>query len=110
MTLCTHEHLECPKHNGNFDCHSFCDICEGDQEYCPMGCEIDLDEDGYLIYVNVGSGEQNRDMKEFLVLTGELVRIVAKDEDEMWELLSNGEWEEVETLSEIQEVNDLVEE
>ena len=46
-------------------------------------------------------------MKEYYVLTGELVRIEAKDEDEMWELLSNGEWEEVETLSEIQEVNDL---
>lgn len=45
--------------------------------------------------------------KEYLVLTGELVRIVAENEDEMWELLSNGEWEEVETLSEIQEMNDL---
>lgn len=48
-------------------------------------------------------------MKEYLVLTGELVRIVAKDEDEMWELLSNGEYEEIETLSEIQEVNDVEE-
>lgn len=48
-------------------------------------------------------------MKEYLVLTGELVRIVAKDEDEMWELLSNGMWEEVETLSEIQEVNTIEE-
>lgn len=45
--------------------------------------------------------------KEFYVLTGELVRIVAEDEDEMWELLSNGAYEEVETLSEIQEVNDI---
>ena len=45
--------------------------------------------------------------KEFYVLTGELVRIVAEDEDQMWELLSNGAYEEVETLSEIQEVNDI---
>ena len=46
-------------------------------------------------------------MKEYLVLTGELVRIEAENEDQMWEMLSNGEWEEVETLSEIQEVNEL---
>ena len=45
--------------------------------------------------------------KEYYVLTGELVRIVADNEDEMWELLSNGVWEEVETLSEIQEVNEI---
>ena len=45
--------------------------------------------------------------KEYYVLTGELVRIQAENEDQMWEMLSNGEWEEVETLSEIQEVNDL---
>lgn len=45
--------------------------------------------------------------KEFYVLTGELVRIVAEDEDEMWELLGEGIYEEVETLSEIQEVNDI---
>ena len=49
--LCDHDRLECPKHEGNFDCQSFCDICEGDQEYCPEGCEMTLDDDGYLIYV-----------------------------------------------------------
>lgn len=49
-------------------------------------------------------------IKEYYVLTGELVRIVAEDEDQMWEMLSNGEWEEVETLSEIQEVNEIEEE
>lgn len=46
-------------------------------------------------------------MKAYYVLTGELVRIVAKDEDEMWEMLSNGNYQEQETLSEIQEVNEL---
>jgi len=46
-------------------------------------------------------------MKEYYVLTGELVKIIAENEDEMWEMLSNGEYEEVETLSEIQEVNDV---
>lgn len=45
--------------------------------------------------------------KEYLVLTGELVRIVADDEDEMWQLLSDGVYEEVEALSEIQEENEL---
>lgn len=38
---CEHEHLVCPNHEGAFDCHSFCDICEGFQEYCPEGCEVD---------------------------------------------------------------------
>ena len=33
--ICEHEHLICPKHEGAFDCTSFCDICEGDCEYCP---------------------------------------------------------------------------
>ncbi len=49
-------------------------------------------------------------MKAYYVLTGELVRIVAKDEDEMWEMLSNGNYQEQETLSEIQEVNELTDE
>lgn len=51
VELCDHKHKVCPKHKGNYDCHSFCDICEGDQEYCPQGCEIALDENDYLIYV-----------------------------------------------------------
>jgi hypothetical protein len=46
-------------------------------------------------------------MKKFYVLTGELVEIIAEDEDEMWELLSNGVYEEVETLSEIQSVEEV---
>jgi hypothetical protein len=33
-----HETVECPNHEGNFDCHSFCSLCEGFQEYCPI-CE-----------------------------------------------------------------------
>ena len=48
-------------------------------------------------------------MKEYYVLTGELVKIVAENEDEMWELLSDGAYEEVETLSEIQDVYDVKE-
>jgi hypothetical protein len=48
-------------------------------------------------------------MKEYYVLTGELVKIVAKDEDEMWDKLSNGDYEEQETLSEIQDVYDVKE-
>ena len=33
--MCEHEHEICPKHGGGFDCTPFCDICEGEQEYCP---------------------------------------------------------------------------
>lgn len=47
--------------------------------------------------------------KAYYVLTGELVRIVAQDEDEMWEKLSDGDYEEIEALSEIQEVVDVQE-
>ncbi len=25
--------IECPKHEGAFDCSPFCEICEGEQEY-----------------------------------------------------------------------------
>ena len=49
---CTHQHLECPNHNGAFDCHSFCGTCEGNQEYCPNGCEMTLDDEtGDIIYI-----------------------------------------------------------
>jgi hypothetical protein len=48
-------------------------------------------------------------MKEYYVLTGELVKIVAKDEYEMWDLLADGAYEEVETQSEIQDVYDVKE-
>lgn len=45
--------------------------------------------------------------KEYLVLTGELVRIVADSEHEMWDLLADGAYEEQETHSTIVEVNEL---
>ena len=25
--------IECPRHEGGFDCNPFCNVCEGDQEY-----------------------------------------------------------------------------
>jgi len=34
MSECECDKVECPRHEGSFDCHSFCDICEGNQEYC----------------------------------------------------------------------------
>jgi hypothetical protein len=46
-------------------------------------------------------------MKKYYVLTGELVAIYAEDEDEMEEKLGNGDWEEIETLSEIQSVEEV---
>lgn len=33
---CEHQRLECPKHGGAFDCTPFCQVCEGNQEYCPF--------------------------------------------------------------------------
>jgi hypothetical protein len=46
-------------------------------------------------------------MKKFYVLTGELVEIIAETEEEMWELLASGVYDEVETLSEIQSVEEV---
>lgn len=49
---CDHLHLVCPEHNGAFDCNSFCSTCEGNQEYCPNGCEMVYDDEtGDIIYV-----------------------------------------------------------
>ena len=27
--------IECPNHEGNFDCNPFCNVCEGEQAYNP---------------------------------------------------------------------------
>lgn len=32
--FCGHEILDCPNHDGGFDCTPFCRICEGNQGYC----------------------------------------------------------------------------
>lgn len=43
--------LPCPRHEGNFDCTPFCDICEGkqDYEYTPtrkcLNCVTQVDHD-----------------------------------------------------------------
>ena len=29
--------IDCPAHEGNYDCNSFCAICEGEQVYDPNG-------------------------------------------------------------------------
>lgn len=33
--MCEHAKTVCPRHEGGFDCTPFCDICEGEQEFCP---------------------------------------------------------------------------
>ena len=43
-------------------------------------------------------------MRLYEVLTGEVVRIWAEDEDQMWKKLERGEYEFVETRSELQYV------
>lgn len=59
----THDMVECPKHEGNFDCNPFCSTCEGEQEYCqtcdntrpcqtcgtPVPTDIHAEELGYCI-------------------------------------------------------------
>jgi hypothetical protein len=49
-------------------------------------------------------------LNEYYILTGELVKIVAEDEETAFELLGEGVYEEVETLSELQSVIELDEE
>lgn len=34
--------IECPKHEGSFDCTPFCDVCEGNQEYEDEQCSEPL--------------------------------------------------------------------
>ena len=34
MSDCDCSKTVCPKHHGSFDCTPFCDICEGNTEYC----------------------------------------------------------------------------
>ena len=36
--------IECPNHEGNFDCTPFCNLCEGEQEFedldrCRLQCQ-----------------------------------------------------------------------
>jgi len=42
------------------------------------------------------------------VLTGERVRVYAENEAEMWEKISNGDYEEIETDSTIEFVSGLI--
>jgi hypothetical protein len=35
---CGHEPIDCPSHNGAYDCTPFCKVCEGNQGYCAV-CE-----------------------------------------------------------------------
>ena len=34
MSDCECDRVDCPKHDGSYDCTPFCDICEGNQGYC----------------------------------------------------------------------------
>lgn len=36
--MCNHEMIDCPEHEGGYDCTPFCKVCEGEQGYCPI-CE-----------------------------------------------------------------------
>ena len=47
--------IECPRHEGSFDCTPFCNICEGQQEYNPedqlpcVAChDVKINKDIYI--------------------------------------------------------------
>lgn len=44
MSDCECDKVDCPKHEGSYDCHSFCDICEGNQGYCPTHDEWEAEQ------------------------------------------------------------------
>lgn len=52
----THEHelIECPEHEGGYDCTPFCRTCEGNQEYCKLcnndGENADFNDDGTITH------------------------------------------------------------
>lgn len=41
--------IECPNHEGSFDCTPFCPLCEGDQEYEVWNKMMTIDEVTRLI-------------------------------------------------------------
>jgi hypothetical protein len=49
-------------------------------------------------------------MKAYEVLTGELVLIYAENDEEMEQKLADGDWEELECLSEVQSVTEVEDE
>jgi hypothetical protein len=52
MQTMSKEMVECPRHEGAFDCTPFCNVCEGEQEYqwtptrqcyeCPTQVDTDI--------------------------------------------------------------------
>ena len=64
MSDCECDRVECPKHHGSFDCHSFCDICEGNQDYCPTHDEWEAEQ--ATTYLNMYK-EREEDMEKTML-------------------------------------------
>lgn len=62
------ETIECPNHNGSFDCNSFCNLCEGNQEtnLLDILCQADSIawDDCHKIYILMDD-YQTKQMIEF---------------------------------------------
>jgi hypothetical protein len=65
-----------------------------------------LDVGGYLYN---GTTHERKRMKAFEILTGELVLVYAETEEEAMDKLGEGEYEEIETLSEVQREYEVAE-
>ena len=70
--------IECPNHEGSFDCTPFCPICEGEQEY-----EVWNKMNNTLEEVMFQVQNAFPDMYAFIDKNGEIV-ICTGIEDDLW--------------------------
>jgi len=57
MSECDCDKVVCPKHDGSFDCTPFCDICEGNQDYCTSCDEWEAEQAEIYIAQHRGDDE-----------------------------------------------------
>lgn len=55
--MCNHEQIDCPNHEGGYDCTPFCRVCEGNQGYCPICEPLTIDTVLHIIKTMKDSGD-----------------------------------------------------